>query len=153
MLPSGGYYYLTRLLRLLEMFSQPKMSFLFAACRCNVNSSLSESCHARTGQCECKPNVQGLRCDECKVRSRNWPWVTSSLKMFISFQRHTYEYIERGVRDYTILHVQSLWSLESFSKIEQNLLCTSIWPSTYISLAANLCNIYCNSDVSETKKL
>ncbi|XP_045355489.1 laminin subunit alpha-2 isoform X5 [Leopardus geoffroyi] len=35
-------------------------------CRCNVNSSLSESCHARTGQCECKPNVQGLRCDECK---------------------------------------------------------------------------------------
>uniref|UniRef100_A0A8C0Q579 Laminin subunit alpha-2 n=1 Tax=Canis lupus familiaris TaxID=9615 RepID=A0A8C0Q579_CANLF len=35
-------------------------------CGCHVNSSLSESCHARTGQCECKPNVQGRRCDECK---------------------------------------------------------------------------------------
>ncbi|XP_006926219.1 laminin subunit alpha-2 isoform X1 [Pteropus alecto] len=35
-------------------------------CRCNANGSLSEICHARTGQCECRPNVQGPRCDECK---------------------------------------------------------------------------------------
>ncbi|XP_057345251.1 laminin subunit alpha-2 isoform X1 [Manis pentadactyla] len=35
-------------------------------CRCNVNSSFSEICHAKTGQCECRPNVQGRRCDECK---------------------------------------------------------------------------------------
>ncbi|XP_073931083.1 laminin subunit alpha-2 isoform X3 [Castor canadensis] len=35
-------------------------------CRCNVNGSYSEICHTRTGQCECKPNVQGQRCDECK---------------------------------------------------------------------------------------
>lgn len=35
-------------------------------CRCNVNGSFSDVCHARTGQCECRPNVQGRRCDECK---------------------------------------------------------------------------------------
>ncbi|XP_071074759.1 laminin subunit alpha-2 [Dasypus novemcinctus] len=35
-------------------------------CRCNINGSLSESCHPRTGQCECRPNVQGRRCDECQ---------------------------------------------------------------------------------------
>ncbi|XP_037698911.1 laminin subunit alpha-2 isoform X2 [Choloepus didactylus] len=35
-------------------------------CRCNMNGSLSEICHPRTGQCECKPSVQGRRCDECR---------------------------------------------------------------------------------------
>lgn len=35
-------------------------------CHCNVNGSVSEVCHKKTGQCECKPNVQGWRCDECK---------------------------------------------------------------------------------------
>ncbi|KAM9666921.1 laminin subunit alpha-2 [Trichechus inunguis] len=35
-------------------------------CRCNVNGSFSEACHTQTGQCECRPNVQGWKCDECK---------------------------------------------------------------------------------------
>uniref|UniRef100_A0A481B651 Laminin subunit alpha-2 isoform a n=1 Tax=Sus scrofa TaxID=9823 RepID=A0A481B651_PIG len=35
-------------------------------CHCNANGSFSDVCHTRTGQCECKPNVQGRRCDECK---------------------------------------------------------------------------------------
>ncbi|XP_012410390.1 laminin subunit alpha-2, partial [Trichechus manatus latirostris] len=35
-------------------------------CRCNVNGSFSEVCHTQTGQCECRPNVQGWKCDECK---------------------------------------------------------------------------------------
>ncbi|TKC51803.1 hypothetical protein EI555_017678, partial [Monodon monoceros] len=35
-------------------------------CLCNANGSFSEVCHAQTGQCECKPNVQGRQCDECK---------------------------------------------------------------------------------------
>ncbi|XP_006885094.1 PREDICTED: laminin subunit alpha-2-like [Elephantulus edwardii] len=35
-------------------------------CRCNVNGSVSKVCHPQTGQCECRPNVQGWKCDECK---------------------------------------------------------------------------------------
>ncbi|XP_015413308.1 PREDICTED: laminin subunit alpha-2 isoform X1 [Myotis davidii] len=35
-------------------------------CRCHANGSFSEVCHRQTGQCECRPNVQGRRCDECK---------------------------------------------------------------------------------------
>ncbi|XP_070273773.1 laminin subunit alpha-2 [Myotis yumanensis] len=35
-------------------------------CHCNANGSFSEVCHTQTGQCECRPNVQGRRCDECK---------------------------------------------------------------------------------------
>nr|XP_013006500.1 laminin subunit alpha-2 isoform X4 [Cavia porcellus] len=35
-------------------------------CRCNANGSSSEICHSQTGQCECRPNVQGRQCDQCK---------------------------------------------------------------------------------------
>ncbi|XP_062428549.1 laminin subunit alpha-2 isoform X4 [Rhea pennata] len=35
-------------------------------CRCNINGSFSEICDSRTGQCECKANVIGRRCDMCK---------------------------------------------------------------------------------------
>ncbi|XP_053447622.1 laminin subunit alpha-2 isoform X1 [Nycticebus coucang] len=35
-------------------------------CHCNANGSFSDICHPRTGQCQCRANVQGQRCDECK---------------------------------------------------------------------------------------
>ncbi|XP_042733401.1 laminin subunit alpha-2 isoform X5 [Lagopus leucura] len=35
-------------------------------CHCHVNGSISEICDSQTGQCECKPNVIGRRCDMCK---------------------------------------------------------------------------------------
>ncbi|KAF4796257.1 Laminin subunit alpha-2 [Turdus rufiventris] len=35
-------------------------------CHCHINGSFSEICDSRTGQCECKANVIGRRCDICK---------------------------------------------------------------------------------------
>ncbi|KAM9261102.1 laminin subunit alpha-2 [Cariama cristata] len=35
-------------------------------CHCHINGSFSEICDSRTGQCECKANVIGRRCDVCK---------------------------------------------------------------------------------------
>uniref|UniRef100_A0A8B9U8R8 Laminin subunit alpha-2 n=1 Tax=Anas zonorhyncha TaxID=75864 RepID=A0A8B9U8R8_9AVES len=35
-------------------------------CQCHINGSISEICDSKTGQCECKANVIGRRCDMCK---------------------------------------------------------------------------------------
>ncbi|XP_066461636.1 laminin subunit alpha-2 isoform X5 [Eleutherodactylus coqui] len=34
-------------------------------CNCNINGSLSTVCNLQTGQCECRSNVRGWKCDEC----------------------------------------------------------------------------------------
>lgn len=36
-------------------------------CNCNTDGTVSSSvsCHATTGQCQCKQNVMGLKCDQC----------------------------------------------------------------------------------------
>ncbi|XP_074943697.1 laminin subunit alpha-2 isoform X1 [Phalacrocorax aristotelis] len=36
-------------------------------CHCHINGSFSEVCDSRTGQCECKANVVGRRCDVCQA--------------------------------------------------------------------------------------
>lgn len=150
MLSSGGYFYLTSLLRLLESFSQLQISLLFAACRCNVNGSFSEICHTRTGQCECKPNVQGRRCDECKVGSGSWPMHYFLLENVYSLSTtYALGYWKK----------KSRWSdstckitviLEMFFQNRTTFSYTGIWPSTSSSLVVKLCDIYCNSNVSET---
>uniref|UniRef100_A0A8C0BVD9 Laminin subunit alpha-2 n=1 Tax=Buteo japonicus TaxID=224669 RepID=A0A8C0BVD9_9AVES len=35
-------------------------------CHCHINGSVSEICDSRTGQCKCKADVIGRRCDICK---------------------------------------------------------------------------------------
>ena len=38
--------------------------FVYAACGCS-NLSMSDSCHAETGACECQVGAVGLKCDDC----------------------------------------------------------------------------------------
>ncbi len=35
------------------------------SCDCHVTGSTSSSCHHGNGQCSCRPNVIGRRCDRC----------------------------------------------------------------------------------------
>lgn len=39
--------------------------FLYTACECDRTGSLSTECDNLGGQCQCKPNVIGRRCDRC----------------------------------------------------------------------------------------
>lgn len=41
--------------------------FLCLACGCHANSSVSTVCNIITGQCDCKANVIGDKCDRCQV--------------------------------------------------------------------------------------
>lgn len=35
------------------------------SCNCNLSGSVSDACDSSDGQCLCKPNFSGLKCDEC----------------------------------------------------------------------------------------
>ena len=39
--------------------------FVFSACDCDLTGSTSFECNPVGGQCECKDNVVGRRCDQC----------------------------------------------------------------------------------------
>lgn len=41
--------------------------FSFSGCNCNQSGSERKTCNIVTGQCECRPNVVGLKCDQCQV--------------------------------------------------------------------------------------
>lgn len=43
--------------------------FLFIACHCDPQGSLSVECKKIGGQCQCKPNVIGRHCDQCAPRT------------------------------------------------------------------------------------
>lgn len=42
-----------------------------SACECHPQGSKSSACDLTTGQCDCKPNVIGRQCDQCKNRYWN----------------------------------------------------------------------------------
>uniref|UniRef100_A0A669EDF2 Laminin subunit alpha-2 n=1 Tax=Oreochromis niloticus TaxID=8128 RepID=A0A669EDF2_ORENI len=37
------------------------------SCQCHTNGSISEVCNQETGECRCKENVLGQKCDKCRV--------------------------------------------------------------------------------------
>ena len=37
----------------------------FLGCKCSSVGSLTMACHRQTGQCSCKRNAHGLKCEEC----------------------------------------------------------------------------------------
>ena len=41
------------------------------ACSCSVYGAMSRQCNARNGQCQCKQQVEGLGCDQCKAGTFN----------------------------------------------------------------------------------
>ena len=41
------------------------LSLLHAACGCDSDGSSDNLCDQSTGQCSCRPNVSGLKCDSC----------------------------------------------------------------------------------------
>jgi len=41
--------------------------YLNLACDCHPYGIIDKQCDATTGMCQCKPNVVGQRCDQCKV--------------------------------------------------------------------------------------
>ena len=43
----------------------PVKSEICVACDCLREGSTSTVCDKKTGQCQCKPNVVGLKCDKC----------------------------------------------------------------------------------------
>lgn len=48
--------------------------FIFLlACDCNSIGSLDNFCDETTGQCKCRPNTYGRRCDECQTGYWNYP--------------------------------------------------------------------------------
>ena len=42
-------------------------------CNCAKEGSTSEYCDQNTGQCTCKDNFEGLKCDKCKPNHFNFP--------------------------------------------------------------------------------
>lgn len=40
--------------------------FLFLACACDSHGSKSLVCNPYSGKCDCKPNVTGTKCNQCK---------------------------------------------------------------------------------------
>ncbi|KAL3115244.1 hypothetical protein niasHT_010874 [Heterodera trifolii] len=47
------------------------------ACDCNTQGSLDFACAEYGGQCKCKPNVIGRKCDRCAAGYYNFPGLTS----------------------------------------------------------------------------
>ena len=47
--------------------------YVFTACQCQEEGSISNICDDRTGQCRCKPNYVGQNCERCAPSFYRYP--------------------------------------------------------------------------------
>ena len=47
------------------MYVDGLLTFLIIVCDCDPTGSCNSTCAHATGQCLCKPNVEGVFCDQC----------------------------------------------------------------------------------------
>ena len=61
------------------------LSFLFSwiACGCSIEGSLSSSCKRDSGQCRCKPSIDGRTCSECRKGFSGFPICNCKSKAFL----------------------------------------------------------------------
>ncbi len=45
--------------------------YVFVACDCDLGGSTDMQCEDRSGQCICRPNVEGRQCDRCEENKYN----------------------------------------------------------------------------------
>lgn len=45
----------------------PSLPFPYCSCKCHPWGSLEDQCHPKTGQCPCRPGVEGQTCDRCQL--------------------------------------------------------------------------------------
>ena len=44
-----------------------------SACNCDIEGSNSEKCNVTTGQCDCKENIEGMKCRTCSIDNKYGP--------------------------------------------------------------------------------
>ena len=47
--------------------------YFFSECNCNLEGSKDKKCTQKECKCDCKENVQGEKCTECKPGHSNFP--------------------------------------------------------------------------------
>ena len=80
-------------------------SILFLACDCNSVGSLNEVCNRANGQCECKTNYAGRKCDECQNGFYSYPSCYSKLKIAFFYVSGLYHTV------WKFAHFPAIWIL------------------------------------------
>lgn len=66
---------------------------LYLACQCDPQGSVSSQCDVRGGQCPCRPNITGRRCDRCAPGSYGFGPAGCKREIY-TFQKHIFPQIK-----------------------------------------------------------
>lgn len=66
------------------------------ACDCDLTGSVSKLCSSLGGECQCKPNVEGRRCDRCAPGTYGFGpegcKCKLNIKVYFSFSKSIFSY-------------------------------------------------------------